>query len=235
MTDQLSLWRQIARSLDEDIANARPGDRLPSEAQLAARFGVNRHTVRRALAALAEAGTVHARRGAGVFVAARPTEYPLTRRTRFHEALSATGRVPGRRVLSVQSATASQVEAQVLALAPGEPVLRVEGVSLSDGQVIGHFRSAFAMARLPGLAQHIRLGKGVTESLAACGVADYTRAWTRLTACNADAILAGHLQLRPAEAVMRLESMNQDPAGQPLEYGITHFAGARVTLTVAPE
>ena len=75
----------------------------------------------------------------------------------------------------------------------------------------------------------------MTESLAACGVADYTRAWTRLTARNADAILAGHLQLRPGDAVMRLESMNQDPDGTPLEYGITHFAGQRVTLTVAPE
>lgn len=235
MTESHPLWQQIAQTLEEELARALPGDRLPTEARLAARFGVNRHTVRRALAALAESGLVHARRGAGVFVAAQPTEYPLTRRTRFHGALSATGRVPGRRVLSVQSAPASETEAQVLALQAAAPVLRVEGVSLSDGQVIGHFRSAYPMGRLPGLAQHIQLGKGVTESLAACGVADYTRAWTRLTARNADAILAGHLQLRPGDAVMRLESMNQDPDGTPLEYGITHFAGQRVTLTVAPE
>jgi DNA-binding GntR family transcriptional regulator len=57
-------------ALAADIAAGRhaPGERLPSEAQLAQRFGVNRHTVRRALAALAEDGLVQARRGAGVFV-----------------------------------------------------------------------------------------------------------------------------------------------------------------------
>ena len=43
-------WRQIADTLRADIAGGTlgPGDQLPTEARLAARFGVNRHTVRRA-------------------------------------------------------------------------------------------------------------------------------------------------------------------------------------------
>ena len=40
-----------------------PGDKLPTEAALSARFGVNRHTVRHALGALADEGVVYARRG----------------------------------------------------------------------------------------------------------------------------------------------------------------------------
>ena len=69
------VWKSIARDLTEDLAQARyaPGDKLPTEAQLAARFGVNRHTVRRALGEMAELGLVHARRGAGVFVAPSAT------------------------------------------------------------------------------------------------------------------------------------------------------------------
>ncbi len=78
-------------------------------------------------------------------------------------------------------------------------------------------------------------GEGVTRALAACGIADYTRAWTRLTAVSADGLLAGHLHLRRGEAVMRAVSLNIGPDGAPLEYGITHFAGTRVTLTVAPD
>lgn len=229
------LWRQIADTLSAEVATLPPGHRLPTEAQLAQRFGVNRHTVRRALAMLAEDGQVHARRGAGVFVASTPTEYPLTRRMRFHAALSATGRVPGRRVLSVQSLPATAPEAEALGLDPGLDVLRVEGLTLSDGVVIGHFRSAFPAARLPGLAAAIASGLGVTASLAACGVPDHTRGWTRLSARAADALLAGHLQIRPGEPVLRAESLNLDPSGQPVEYGIAHFAGARVTLSVAPD
>jgi len=236
MTDRdFPLWRQIAETLTAELAAATPGDRLPTEAQLARRFGVNRHTVRRALAALAEGGQIHARRGAGVFVTAPPTEYPLTRRMRFHEALSATGRVPGRQVLSVQTLGASEPEALALTLPRGAPVIRVEGLTLADGQIIGHFRSAFPAARLPGMPALLAQGSGVTAALAACGVPDHTRAWTRLNARAADALLAGHLKLRRGDPVIRAESLNLDPAGTPVEYGVAHFAGERVTLTVSPD
>ena len=45
------IWKSIALSLTADIAEGRyrAGDRLPTEAQLSATHGVNRHTVRRAL------------------------------------------------------------------------------------------------------------------------------------------------------------------------------------------
>ena len=74
------LWTSIAEALTAEIGAGHyaPGDKLSSEAEFSARFGVNRHTVRRALAALAEAGLVHARRGAGVFIAGRPVEYGHT-------------------------------------------------------------------------------------------------------------------------------------------------------------
>lgn len=235
-TDNRPLWRQITDTLTNEISTSiAPGARLPTEARLAARFGVNRHTVRRALAALAEAGLVQSRRGAGVFATARPVEYPLTRRTRFRAAMSATGRIPGRRVLMVQKAPATATEAEALALPVGAPVLQVEGITLTDGQAIGHFRSAFPVSRLPGLEAAFARGLGVTDALAGCGVADYTRAWTRLSARQADAILAGHLQMRAGGPVLRSESLNCDDTGQPVEYGVTHFAGERVTLTVAPQ
>ena len=95
-----AIWKSIADNLAAEIAEGHyhPGDRLPTEAELAARFGVNRHTVRHALSALAEAGTVRSRRGAGVFVAARPTDYALGRRVRFHQNVAASGRTPSRRL-----------------------------------------------------------------------------------------------------------------------------------------
>lgn len=48
----------------------RPGDRLPSERDLAERFGVSRPTVREAIRALAVLGILEPRHGGGVFVTA---------------------------------------------------------------------------------------------------------------------------------------------------------------------
>jgi len=44
------------------------GDRLPSEGEMATRFGVSRPTVREALSELQHAGVIHVRHGAGSFV-----------------------------------------------------------------------------------------------------------------------------------------------------------------------
>jgi len=230
------LWRQIADRIAAEIAEGmRPGDKLPTEAQFAVRFGVNRHTIRHALSALVDTGAIHTRRGAGAFVAAQPTEYPLTRRMRFHRALSATGRVPGRRILGTQTGPASMTEAEALQIQPGDPVLRVEGLTLSDGVTIGHFRSSFPADRLPGMQQALASGLGISGALAQCGVSDHLRAWTRLSARAADAILAGHLSMRRGDPVMRQEGLNTAPDGTPVEYSEGHFAGERVTLTVTLE
>lgn len=232
-----AVWTSIAATLGEEIAQGhyRPGDRLPTEAALAARFGVNRHTVRRALADLAGAGTVVARRGSGVFVAAQPAEYAIGLRTRFHRNIVAAGRTPSRRITRIETRPASPEEASALALAPGDRVHVVEGVSLADGLPLAAFRSAFPAGRLPTLPASLGRLSSITAALADCGVPDYTRAGTRLTARLADPLLALALGVQPGAAVLQSVSVNVDGAGQPVEYGQTWFAGDRVTLTVDPD
>ena len=231
------LWKTIADTLAAEIAQGLypPGAKLPTESALAARFGVNRHTVRRALAALAGTGTLRARRGAGVFVTARPTDYPIGRRVRFHQAVTASGRTPAKSITRQETRPASARESAALRLPPGAPVHVVEGVSLVDGQPVAAFRSVFPAAALPGLLAALARTQSVTAALAACGVADYTRAETRLTAKRADALLALALDLPEGAPVLRSVGVNIDPAGTPLELGSTWFAGDRVTLTVTPE
>ena len=232
-----AVWTAIAERLRAEIASGqrRPGDKLPSEAELAARFGVNRHTVRRALADLAAAGLVHARRGAGVFVHARPVDYALGRRTRFSTNLAAVGREAGRQTLSLETRRASEDEALALALEPGGMVHALTGISTADGQPIALFRSVFPAARLPDLPALLDRHSSITAALAEHGIADYTRAETRLTAKRADAATALHLHLREGEPILRAIAINVGPDGVPVEYGHTWFAGDRVTLNIRPE
>lgn len=232
-----ALWSAIAATLTTEIGagHYRPGDKLPTEAALSARFGVNRHTVRHALSALAERGLVHSRRGAGVFVAQRPTDYRLGRRVRFHQNVLAAGQTPSRRIARVETRASDAEEARALRLRAGEAVHVVEGVSLADGQAIAVFRSVFPAARFPGLLEGVQETGSITEGLTALGLPDYTRAETRLTAQLADPVLAVALAVRAGAPVMRTVAVNVDPKGVPVELGTTWFAGERVTLTVGDQ
>lgn len=226
------LWSSIADTLRAEIAAGqyRPGDRLPTEAALARRFGVNRHTVRHAMSGLVEDGTITTRRGAGAFVTRPPTVYPLGKRVRFHQNLMAAGRLPQKVFLHVDTRNADPDEAEALALAPGDRVHRAEGISLADGLPIAHFVSTFPAATLPDLPEELRRTGSVTQALAACGVSDYTRASTRLSARRATAVQARHLMLREGDPVLQSIGINLGPDGQPVEYGRTVFVGDHVTL-----
>ena len=86
----VALWRQIADRIRAAIAG---GDydatgRVPPETVLAAQFGVNRHTVRSALAALAQEGIVRPVQGIGTMIERKERlNFPISRRTRFIEGL----------------------------------------------------------------------------------------------------------------------------------------------------
>ncbi len=232
-----AIWSSIAQSLAVEIAEGqyRPGDKLPTEAALAARFGVNRHTVRQALASLAKAGTLHSRRGSGVFVAARPTDYALGRRVRFHQNVAASGRTPSRKINLLETRACNPREAEALGVPPGTEVHVIEGVSLADGQPLAVFRSVLPAARLPGFLDRMEETRSVTAALVACGVQDYTRASTRITAKLAPPVLALALQVTEGAPILRSVAVNVGADGVPVEFGTTWFAGDRVTLTVTPD
>lgn len=229
------IWQAIAEGLRRDIANGhyKAGDKLPTEAKLSARFGVNRHTVRHALKVLAEEGLVHARRGAGVFVTLTPTDYPIGRRVRFHQNLAAAGRVPAKDILLLETRTGDAQECEALLLSEGASVHVYEGLSLADQQPIAIFRSVFPAARFPNLLDDLGETRSVTTALDRAGVADYTRASTRLNAKLATATQALHLRITEGAPILRTIGVNIDTSGIPIEFGRTWFSGDRVTLTLS--
>src|SRR3954451_11313466 len=71
MTSTTALPEEVAEALGRDLADRRyrPGDRLPTEQALAARFGVSRAVVREAISRLKSDGLVVSQRGSGLFAA----------------------------------------------------------------------------------------------------------------------------------------------------------------------
>jgi GntR family transcriptional regulator, phosphonate transport system regulatory protein len=235
MTRRDPVWRTIAAKLREEIAAGLypEGAKLPTEAQLSARFGVNRHTVRHALAALGEEGLTVSRRGAGVFVtSAPPADYPIGRRVRFHQNITAIGRTPSRETLRIETRPATQPEREALGV---DRVHVYEGVSLGDALPLCAFRSVFPADRFPDLPETLTRLASITAALAEQGVRDYVRASTRVTAKVARGPRAGLLKVAEGAPILRTEAINVDPEGRPVEFGISWFAGDRVALTMTPD
>ncbi|MBX9698548.1 MAG: phosphonate metabolism transcriptional regulator PhnF [Acetobacteraceae bacterium] len=233
----VALWRQIATSIEHDIAGtagraAQPGDRLPTEAAFAARFGVNRHTVRRAMEELEARGLIRVEQGRGAFVAEDVLDYPLGPRTRFSETIRRQNREPAGRMLRIAEVAAEAAVAKALGLRRGRPVVLAERLGLANGRPVVIGSHYFPTQRFPAIAVMLADDPSVTAALARCGVPDYRRQVTRITARMPTPEEAALLQQSRARPVLVTEALNVDPAGAPVELSIARYAGARMQLVV---
>ncbi|WP_207482665.1 phosphonate metabolism transcriptional regulator PhnF [Arenibaculum pallidiluteum] len=228
----VALWRQIAETLEADIAQQvfPPGGRLPTEEELAARFGVNRHTLRRAVAQLQDQGLVRVEQGRGTFVQEGVIDYPLGRRTRFSEIIRRQSRSASGHALRTAHVPADSAVAKALGIVPGEMVALVETLSSVDGAPLSLAMHHFPASRFPDLLEVYGTEGGITATLTRLGVGDYTRKVTRVTARLPDAYEMHHLRLSRTTPVLVSEAVNVDGRGRPVEYGVSRFAANRVQI-----
>lgn len=231
------VWARIADALARDIAAGRhaPGERLPGEQALAARFDVNRHTVRQALRNLADRGLVRVEHGVGSFVGAFALEYALGRRTRFAENLARAGLTGRHRPLASGRCTADAELARRLGVRAGTGLIRVRSLGEADGRPISVSDHYFPARRFAGIAEAFAETGSITRALARCGVADFVRRWSGISAGLPDAETAALLGVPPSRPVLLVESVNTDLDDRPVECGRTRFAGDVVQLVVEPE
>ena len=228
------MWHQIELALAQDIRTGAlsPGARLPSEAAVAARFGVHRHTARRALATLAEKGTLRIRRGLGTFVEEGVIVYPISDRTRFTATLEAQHRLASHDLLGTAEEPAPGPVAEALGLPPGSALTRLDTLGRADGVPVSLAATWFPATRFPGLAALYGDLRSVTAVLARYGVADYLRRSTRVVAAMPSEPEAALLRQSRRTPVLAVESVDQDTAGQAISFSRVRFAGERVQVVV---
>lgn len=231
----VAVWRQIEQVLASEIAASGFGDagRLPSESELARRFGVNRHTVRRAMLGLAAQGLVSVEQGRGTFVQAGAIDYTIGRRTRFTENLREQGHSARGMVLSSGSMKAEPKIAKALGLRTGTLVYRIESLHAADGVPLTYALAWYPAARFAGLPQVLeRTDGGFSAALAEYGVIDYSRRWSRIGSALPEAEVARRLNINRQQPVLWVENVDVDAGGTPIKYGCTYFAADRVQLLV---
>jgi GntR family transcriptional regulator, phosphonate transport system regulatory protein len=230
----VALWRQVADGIERGIADGRfaAGEKLPGENEIAETYRVNRHTVRRALAALAERGFVRAERGSGTYVEAPRLAYPLRSRTRFSEIVGAGGREPRGQLIAASLEAATRELARQLGLKTGAPLLRIETLRLADRAPICVSTNWLDAERFAEAGRIYERVRSMTKMLAHYGVRDYRRASTRVTAAIVDATDAARLDLALGRPILVVDSTDVDPDGKPLLTKHARFAAERVEFVV---
>ena len=230
----VALWRQVADGIERGIADGTfaAGEKLPGETEIAETYRVNRHTVRRALAALAERGLVRAERGSGTYVEARRLAYPLRSRTRFSEIVGAGGHEPRGQLIDASTDVATRELARELGLKTGGALIRIEALRFADRTPICVSTTWLAADRFPDAGRVFAKLRSMTGLLAHYGINDYRRASTRISAAIAEATDAARLDLALGRPILVVDSTDVDTNGSPLVTKRSRFAAERVEFLV---
>jgi GntR family phosphonate transport system transcriptional regulator len=230
----ITLWRCIADDFEQMILIGKHdnGERLPAESEIATRYGVNRHTVRRAMAELSARGLVRTERGSGTYVKTDKLDYRIGQRTRFSEIVAAAGHEAEGRLQGHRLEPASDEIAIRLGLKPGDAVVRLEIVRAADRVPISVATTWLAAERFHDAAKIFRQLRSITRTLEHYGISAYRRKWTRISAAFSDAIDAGRLRLSVHRPILIVDSQDVDAGDAPILTTRGRFAADRIALIV---
>lgn len=225
------LYRELAERLRQELLAYRPGDYLPGEIQLAQRFAVNRHTLRRALDELVLEGRVLRRQGKGTQVLEAPTIYPMGAANAYTESLSAQGHRVEARLLEARQRPAGAAEATHLGIGEGGRVLELTTLRYLDGQPVSLIRHCYAVSRSELLADY--QGGSLRRYLADKGL-PLTRTYSLIGARLPNREEAARLLMPRHAPLLTVLTLSRDRTGQPVELAQSISRADRFQYQVAP-
>ncbi len=130
----LPLYLQIEEDIRSKIHShlLAPGDKIPSEEDLAKSYGVSRMTARRAISELDQKGLLFQRAGVGTFVSNMKLFANYKKLTSFTEDAVEQGKKPGAELISIKRMPADETLAEALMLKVNDPVICVERLRKAD-------------------------------------------------------------------------------------------------------
>ncbi len=224
-------YRQIEQALRERIATLSPGERLPSDTDLCAEFGVSRMTARNAMQRLAADGLITREPGRGSFVATPLAHRRANRLMTFSREMQRAGRVPSSRVLTRVIRPASDLESTSLGIPARQPVV--------------HLRQAAPRRRRADRARdhgsHRRLRERRDDGRPGPGLAPRDPRTRRLPAASrdrhdrrrrGDGGGCRHLGMRTGEPLLVERRVIEDDDGRRVEATESRYVAGRYALVV---
>jgi GntR family transcriptional regulator len=228
----MPLYHQLYNVLKAEIESAkwRPEERLPSEQEIAERFGVSKITVRQALQELAQLGCIRREQGRGTFVTWHKFQKGPRTLTSFTEEMRRHNLVATSRVLAQFIAEADVRVAEALRLPAKSRVLILKRLRLADGEPL-----VVQIAHIPAaLAPGLLLADGISlyEVLLARYHLHPVQAREIYTVALADSSTAQLLEIPVGSPVFRVERVAVTLNERPFEYVQMTVRGDRYSIVL---
>lgn len=227
------IYTQIANAIEVDIQDTfEPGDLYLSEKILTEKFGVNRHTVRRAVEELVKQGVLEKRHGFGTFIAEKRLAYRVKGYERFTESvqsndLQVEAILVDKKVIAAQGGVAERLQ-----LKDGEEVFQIDTLRKVEGKsaaLISHF--------LPKDICPTALEKYESGSLGTFLKAEYDIQAKRISSLVSSAMPNAEdsfkLGMASSQPILKVKTINEDTkTGRRVEYSITRFRSDMIQLEI---
>ena len=222
----LPLYVQIRDSLRRQILDGsyQVHERLPSENEMMNTYGVSRITIRQALRDLHNEGLVFSAQGKGTFVSKPKAVQNVQRLEGFGEAMAAQGYEASARVLSIQQMKAPKAVAAALDLESADECVEVKRVRYLNRSPVCIDNSYFPMD-IGNQMFGLDLSGDIFPMLENLFGIPLGGADIGLDAVLADAETRQHLNLKPGEAILRVERLTHNQDGRPIDFEYLCYRG----------
>ncbi|MCE5265550.1 MAG: GntR family transcriptional regulator [Deltaproteobacteria bacterium] len=222
-----SLYLSVKDEIVDSISRRelKPGDKLPSEYELAKKFGVSRMTLRESLRALEEEGLLARRQGVGTFVKARSHRIKSILDINYgvSEMITNMGFRPGTQEHKVEDVRADVHLAKTLNIAESAKVITIERVRTADGIPVVYSLDMIPDSILPDTEDIKKLDGSVYDYLEQKCHVILSSSMARLFPTKAIRKLADKLNIKIGSPLFLLEQTDTDQAGMPVVFSREYF------------
>lgn len=219
------LYLRLQTDLGAVIAAAQPGERLPTEPELARRLGVSRATLREAMRSFEARGLIRRRQGVGTFVV--PQAQVITSGLEVLQSIETLARRINLQVslgaLTIRQFAASSEQAAELKVEENAALVEVSRVIYADGRPV-----AFLVDMLPEkFLQKTDLEKGFTGSvldlLLKRGTPQLAHSLTEISAGAAPSEIARALEIQRGDVLLVFVAQLFSAEGEVVDFSHSYF------------
>lgn len=223
-------WQTVATEVAEEIRTGRlaPGERLPKETDLAAKFGLSRHSLRRTLGELARQGLIEVTPRIGARVLSPRLRYHVSADDRFNVNVELAGREPGTVVLSVNEVVAPPEIAALLGVAKRTAAIELYTLRTANDVPLALMRAWLPADRFARVGELFQSAGSYSAAYAKLGIHSHKRTSTLVSARAANAEERRRLHLKPGATVLVSLTVDVDGEGEPINVNEAVFSAERI-------